>query len=205
MTWSVRRLCSSSRSFTSRFQICDPTNIRWVAIENPVISRKMCLYFTATQQISVGSQIWKLEVKEWLEMHNVRTDRVMIRSELKYLIGAKVAGTLKIEPWSVYNPAKTRGFRSGPGNNPAKKKHFGSLARIGTEPKRRPKTGPLAGYRDLLLTLTGIDSPAFWQLMYSFPRLGVITINIASIRCCMMVTFRILKNSSSTWFLKWLC
>jgi len=30
------------------------------------------------------------EVKERLELHNLRTDHVMIRSQLKYLIGAKV-------------------------------------------------------------------------------------------------------------------
>jgi len=30
------------------------------------------------------------EVKERLELHNLRTDHVMIRSQLRYLIGAKV-------------------------------------------------------------------------------------------------------------------
>ena len=95
MTWWVRRLFSSCRSFTSWVQICDPTNIRWVAIENPLISVKICPYFIATQRISVGSQIWKREAKEQLELYNLCTDHVMIRSELKYLIGAKVAGTVK--------------------------------------------------------------------------------------------------------------
>jgi hypothetical protein len=61
-------------------------------------------------------------------MHNVHTDHVMIRSELKYLIGAKVAGTVKMEPRSGYNMAKTPGCMSGPGNNPAKTKRFGFLA-----------------------------------------------------------------------------
>ena len=51
----------------------------------------------------------------------------MIRSELKYLIGAKVVGTVKMEPRSGYNPAKNRGFMSGPGNNPAKPARFGFL------------------------------------------------------------------------------
>jgi hypothetical protein len=41
-TWLIRRLCSFSRSFTSGFQICDRTSIRWVAIENPPISLKIC-------------------------------------------------------------------------------------------------------------------------------------------------------------------
>jgi len=88
--WSVRRLCSVSGSFTSRIQICDRTNIRWVAIENPRTSLTIRLYFTATQQISVRSQIWQREVKERLKLHNLRIDHVMIQSELNYLIGAKV-------------------------------------------------------------------------------------------------------------------
>jgi len=33
VTWSVRKLCSSSPSFTSRCQICDWANIRWIAVK----------------------------------------------------------------------------------------------------------------------------------------------------------------------------
>jgi len=33
MTWCIRRLCSLSRSFTSRFQNWDPTDICWVAVK----------------------------------------------------------------------------------------------------------------------------------------------------------------------------
>jgi len=33
VTWSIRRLCSFGRSFTSRFQNCHPTNIRWIAVK----------------------------------------------------------------------------------------------------------------------------------------------------------------------------
>jgi len=43
MIWSVRRSCSSNLCFTSRSQICDLTNIRWVAMENPRISLKFAL------------------------------------------------------------------------------------------------------------------------------------------------------------------
>jgi len=103
MTWSVRRLCSSSRSFTSRSQICDLTNIRWVAIENPLISLTICPFLTATQRISVGSQIGKWEVKERPELHNLHTDHVTIQWELKYLIGGK---GVKLEPQSGSNPAE---------------------------------------------------------------------------------------------------
>jgi len=98
MTWSVRTLCSFSRSFTSCCQICDRTNIRCVAIENPPILRKITRYFATIQRILVRSQIWRREVKERLEMHNLRTDHVMIRSELKYLIWAKGGGTVQVEP-----------------------------------------------------------------------------------------------------------
>ena len=114
-TWSVCRLCSFGRSFTSRFQICDLTSIRWVTIENPPISLKITHYFATTQRISVGSQIWKREVKERVRLHNLRTDHVVIRSELKDLIGAKGVGTVYLELWSGSNPAKYLQFyvRSG--------------------------------------------------------------------------------------------
>jgi len=95
VTWSVHRLCISSRSFPSRFQKCDATNIRCVGIENPQISHQIWPYFTATQQIVVASKFWMREVKELLKLHNLRTDHVMIRSEPKNLIGAKEPRKLK--------------------------------------------------------------------------------------------------------------
>ena len=57
LTWSVHRLCSFSPSFPSRSQICDPTSIRWVAIENPHFSAEISPYFTAIQRILAQSQI----------------------------------------------------------------------------------------------------------------------------------------------------
>jgi len=33
VTWSVGRICSCGRSFTSRFSICNATDIRWVAVK----------------------------------------------------------------------------------------------------------------------------------------------------------------------------
>jgi len=99
MTWSVRRLCSFSFPFTSRCQVCDQTNIRWVAIENPPFSPKITCNFTAIQRILVRSQTWQREVKEQLKLHNLRTDHVMIRSKLKYLIRATFQGSVE-EPWN---------------------------------------------------------------------------------------------------------
>jgi len=47
-----------------------------------------------------------LEVKELIILHNLRTDDVTVRSELKYLIGAEAVGTVNLEPWAGSNPAK---------------------------------------------------------------------------------------------------
>jgi len=106
MTWSVRKLSSFSPSFTSRIQICDRTNNGGGAIENPRNSLKNRLYFTATQRISVRSQIWMREVKEGLKLHNLHTGHVTIWSELIYLIGAKAVGTVYLKPRFGSNPAK---------------------------------------------------------------------------------------------------
>ena len=98
MTWSVRKLTSFSPSFTSHIQICDRTNDRGGAIENTRNSLKNRLYFTATQRISVRSQIWMREVKGGLKLLILRTDHVTIRWKLTYLIGAKAVGTVYLEP-----------------------------------------------------------------------------------------------------------
>ena len=90
VTWSIPKLCSFVRSFNSRFQICDPTNIRWVAIENAQCLLQIWPNFTAIQRILIGSQIRKREVKERTKLHNVHIDHVTIQSELRYLIGAKI-------------------------------------------------------------------------------------------------------------------
>jgi hypothetical protein len=94
VTWSVCRLCSFSPSFNSRCQICNWSNIRWVAIENLHFSAEISPSFKAIKRILVQSQIWQREVKEGLKLHNLHTDHVTIRSELRYLIGAQVAGTV---------------------------------------------------------------------------------------------------------------
>jgi len=120
MIWSVCRLFSFSRSFTSRRQICNRTNTHCVAIENPPIWRKISPHFTPNQQILVRSQIWQRHVKAQLELHNLRTDRVMIQSELKYLIGAKDVATANWTNGPVSTQPKNTGFRSGLGNKTPK-------------------------------------------------------------------------------------
>ena len=134
MSRSVHRLCRLGRSFNSRFRIGDPTNIGWVANENLLISCIMSLYFTATQWISVKLQMWKREVKDRLVLHNLRTDHVMIRSELKYLTGAKVAGTVIWNRSRGTTRPKNCWFSSGPSNHLTKATMFGFLAGLGTKP-----------------------------------------------------------------------
>ena len=112
VTWSIRRLCSLICSSTSRFRIADPTNIRWVTVENRRISHKIWHYFTAIQRILVESQIWKREVKEQATLHNIHIDHVMIQSEPKNLFAAKVQPRCRnreMEPHSGSNPAKDLG------------------------------------------------------------------------------------------------
>jgi len=52
-------------------------------------------YFTATQGIVIGSQIGKWEVKEHPKLHVLCIYYIVIRSQLKYLIGAKVKSLWK--------------------------------------------------------------------------------------------------------------
>jgi hypothetical protein len=92
VTWSIGRLCSFRRSFTSRFQISDLTDSCWVAVNWGPISSENRGFSIATQRILVVLHICKREVKERLNRHNQHIDHVMIRSELKYLIGVKNRG-----------------------------------------------------------------------------------------------------------------
>jgi len=114
MTWSVRRLCSSNCSFTSRFQICDRTHIRWVVVTYGQSLSEISGFLITTQRILVGSQIWDQVVKERLELLNICTDHVTIQSELKYLLEPKMwcwnAGFLVVKPaqlqWSGFSYCK---------------------------------------------------------------------------------------------------
>jgi len=155
MTCWIRRLCSVSCSFTSHFQICDATNMRWVAIEIPHMSLKICPYFTATQRVSVGSQICKRDVIAQLKLHNLQIDHVTIRSELKYLIVAKAVGTVKLEPLPGSNQAKIPQFNVRSGKQPRQENASRIVRRVWNRPVPifRSKPWPLVGYPDPLLTL----------------------------------------------------
>jgi len=110
MIWCIRRWCNVSHSFTSSFQICDRTNIHWVAGENQQHSLNIVTYSTATHRISVGLQLWEREVIQQLKWHNLCLYHVMIQSELKYLIGGKNVATSN-GPGVWFLPGdKTQGF-----------------------------------------------------------------------------------------------
>ena len=137
-TWWIRRLCSYMRSSTSCFRICDLINICWIAVKYHQIFSKLCGFSKVTQRIFVRSQIWQREVKERLNLHNVRTDHVMEWSELKYIIGAKSV-SLKCRVFSgktvpfpmeqvfgVVRPVAMVQFRVEPDMEPSRK--FGPIA-----------------------------------------------------------------------------
>jgi len=119
VTWSIRRLCWISRSSTCRGQICDPTIIRTVTIQNPWMLPNMVCFFNATQRLLVGSRNWMWEVKVRLIVYNLQIDHITIWSQLMFFIGAKVAATIiwKHGPGTTW--PKIGGFMSRLGNNPA--------------------------------------------------------------------------------------
>ena len=90
MIWSVRILCSSQLAFTTSLQICDPFNIHWVALKYGLCWGEIWGFSVATAWEVRGSQICNREVKEQLELNNLRTAHVAIRSDLKFLIADKV-------------------------------------------------------------------------------------------------------------------
>ena len=70
-------------------------------------------------------------------------------------MGAKAVGTVYLEPWFGSNPAKYPRLYVRAGEQPAKTKAVRVFGRFWnrSEPNRRSKPGPLAGYPDPLLTL----------------------------------------------------
>jgi hypothetical protein len=77
-----------------------------------------------------------------LVLHNRRTDYVMIQSEVKYLIGVQVGGTVIRNHGLGTTRPKTHVFLSGPGGNLIMTKWFGVLAGLGTEPNRTARNKP---------------------------------------------------------------
>jgi hypothetical protein len=90
MTWSISKVCSFMPSLTSRFKICEPTNIRWNSVKSVQICGEIRRFSIATQRILGRSHLCEREVKECIKLHNVYIVHVMIRLELRYLIWTKL-------------------------------------------------------------------------------------------------------------------
>jgi hypothetical protein len=73
------------------------------------------------------------EEKERVNQENLHLQHVMIRSELRYLVGAKGVGTVKLYHGVGTTQLKNCRVMSSPGNNPAKTTPFRCLAGSGTE------------------------------------------------------------------------
>lgn len=92
LIWSICWLCSFSSSSTCRLQICDRSNIHWMAVK---LCNKLCKIhklLILAQRILVGLQVWNREVKLWPTLHNLCIDHCMIQPELRYWIGVKDVG-----------------------------------------------------------------------------------------------------------------
>ena len=162
MTWSICGLYRINRSFTSCVQIRDPTNSRWVASNKRTISGEIGGFLIVTKLILVESQTRTREVKEWPILHNLHIDHVTIRSELKYLFGAKVV-RLKCRVMVVKQAQLQRsGFAGG------KTRCNGSVpvptvtrnCTSGSEPLLKLTISYLAGHHTVSLSLCRITCAA---------------------------------------------
>jgi len=88
------------------------------------ISAKKCGFEIATQRILVRSQISEREGKQGLKQHNLHTGHVTIRSELRYLIGAKIVD-LK---YRVFGGNLLQRSGSGLEPDPESNREFGPVA-----------------------------------------------------------------------------
>jgi len=102
-------------------------------MENYQISHSLWCYSIAIRRILVWSHVWKGEVAERPTLHNLHTNDVLIQSELRHLIGAKVAGTIKCITSPGSTLPKINGFMSGHGTNPTKTENVWYLDGSGTE------------------------------------------------------------------------
>ena len=88
------------------------------------ISAEKCGFSIASPRIFVRSHLWEREVKEGLNLHNLHTDYVTIRSELRYLIGAKI---VDIE-CRVFGENTFQRSRSGSKPDPESNREFRPVA-----------------------------------------------------------------------------
>jgi hypothetical protein len=209
ITWSLPRFCSFSSSFTSRGQICDRTNIRWVSVKLRHILPQNRWLTIATQRLSVWSDIWQWEVKEQLKLYNLRTDHVMIPSELKYLIwaknvnlkyrvfGGKTCPFPMVRVFRVVTPVATVRVRVEPYLEPARQ--FRPVANTTTNSRVEFKCSFTS-----IIESRVMRTLAVWESLSLFWRPGLSMINTASVLCIMKVNVRTFKISWSTYLLNYL-
>lgn len=107
-------LLTFCHSFATHIQFGVLTNIRRVTFEKPWFKPYISHFFTAIERILVRLQIWKQAVNERLKWHILHINYIVIQSELEYLIGAKVAKTVKWKCNLVPNWSNTTGVQQGP-------------------------------------------------------------------------------------------
>jgi hypothetical protein len=90
-----------------------------------------------------------------LKLHNLHTDHIVIRSELKYLIGAKVARKIIWQCGPASTWASNGWFMSGSGNNPNKTEWVGLFGGSWPGPWPCGRFQPVLklGHQDPFLTL----------------------------------------------------
>ena len=125
-------------------------------------------YFTEIQQIFIRSQIDQWEVKEHPKLDNLYIYHIVIWSELKYLIGAKVLSSRKWGSAVCKTRPKNRGFRCGSGAL--------VLGRLGSlavpEPNRGHGSGSNPDHGQVTRNLSSCTSPPRGGLDDLRPRIG---------------------------------
>ena len=137
-TQSIHTLCTISHSITSRFQICDVTSIRWLAIESTLFSLKFCHYFTTTLRISVRLRIRK-SGKSWT-IYILTMSRYNQNSNTQ--LEAKLQEPYTSDRGPVPTLSNTHCSVSSQGNKPAETKRVRFLAGSGTELNRTDGQNP---------------------------------------------------------------
>lgn len=130
VTWLIHRLCSFTRSFMSRFQICYPLNIHWISIKN----REFCISFGVTfqqckeyldDQILKAAGEWpaiSAQSTNWSVHNTIRTQKLSCTQ-----ITAEVVGTVNRIWGQVRTWLETCLCMSGVGKNTAVVTRSGSL------------------------------------------------------------------------------
>jgi hypothetical protein len=150
-----------------------------VSVKKGRISTEIGGFSIAIQRIIVVSHISDREVKERVELYNLCTDHVMIRSELTYLIGVKVV-MLKCQVFG----GKTSTFPVGRvvhGVRPIATVRF----RVEPEPEPTQEFGPGANTRYYFLNHICCYCDSFNSLFHCYIFLHTQTIsgNIYSVTC----------------------